>query len=1124
MRHLIGTFLLLQSLGSFSQTNWASNPFEQKAFVENKGQFPRQMDNARPTEMSFGQGKGLMVNGRTLPVLFGASCEGTELYFTAQGLSYRHDEYPVFSKEEREKIEEGQHLAPSKMKTISHFLHITWEGANKNVKVVAEDAVSYYYTYPDNRDASGKSSLKASAYKKIIYRDMYANIDVEYTFPTPSQTTLLSYKRGVEAAGIKYSIILHPGADPSQIKMKYLNAQSISLDASGNIVIQSSFGEFIDHAPQTFYADNHQTIFSSFAIKNNVVSFSIPNYQNSSSPLENRAACEGCELSSQGGVIIDPWVTNPVFPGYNAAYDLEYDFAGNVYAYGGASPYIEIKMNNAGAIQWIYTATLFTHIGYYGDLAVDPVSGSSYVVEGTYWPFSPGGSRVAKVDASGAQIAMFPTGNSTMKEAWRAVYDNCNKKIVIAGSSFNNPTRYQGYILDTNCVNLTSVNVLTGTTFALNEQDMCMLAQDNSGNVFMGNCGNKFLKVPAATLAPTAYVLPNNHSFTELSSIEYIRNINPSSCGMNAMAASGKYVYTYDGGLLQRWNKNTGAFMNGTTLSATKFRWGGITVDECDNIFVGTPLGVTQYDTTFTVVTTIPSPAGTDTVYDVRLAPGNMLYVCGKSYVASFQLSLPACGTSFSVTATAVGSCTGQGSATATATGGNAPYTYSWSPTGGTGPNATGLFAGNYTVTVTDNTACAPKFQTATVTVTSGGSNMTVTNAQSNLLCNGGLSGSATVTPAGGTAPYTYSWSPAAGSASSATGLSAGTYTVLVTDSTGCVLSQIIIITQPAPIVITASSTSTTCTSNNGTASANTSGGTPGYAYLWNNGQTTSTALALSGGAYSVTVTDANGCTKTQSVSVSSGGSLIVSTSSTQSGCSINNGTATANSSSGTTPYTYSWSNGQTAQTATGLAAGNYSVIVTDASGCVQGQNVVITQTPGPVASAIAGTTSISIGAGTTLTGSGGGTYQWSPTTGLSCITCANPATTPSQTTEYCVLVTDINNCSDSACITIYVDIPCGNIYIPNAFSPNNDLENDLECVMGSCIEAVYLSIYNRWGEKVFEYNGSPLSSGGAGGGPCWDGTYKGKPLNTAVFSYYLEATFSSGEKINKKGNISLLR
>jgi gliding motility-associated-like protein len=108
--------------------------------------------------------------------------------------------------------------------------------------------------------------------------------------------------------------------------------------------------------------------------------------------------------------------------------------------------------------------------------------------------------------------------------------------------------------------------------------------------------------------------------------------------------------------------------------------------------------------------------------------------------------------------------------------------------------------------------------------------------------------------------------------------------------------------------------------------------------------------------------------------------------------------------------------------------------------------------------------------------------------------------------------------CRDTACISIHIKndaVKCVDLFVPNAFSPNNDGVNDLETVLGNCIAKMQFLIFDRWGEKVFESD-NPKDS--------WDGTYNGEPMNTAVFVYYLRATLTTGEEITQKGNISLVR
>ncbi|WP_180856400.1 SprB repeat-containing protein, partial [Flavobacterium panici] len=123
------------------------------------------------------------------------------------------------------------------------------------------------------------------------------------------------------------------------------------------------------------------------------------------------------------------------------------------------------------------------------------------------------------------------------------------------------------------------------------------------------------------------------------------------------------------------------------------------------------------------------------------------------------------------------------GSASVAVSGGTSAYTYSWSPSGGTAATATGLTAGTYTVTVTDANSCQI---TQSFTITEPAALTASPVAQTNIACFGGNTGSATISATGGTGGYTYSWSPSGGTAATATGLTAGTYTVTVTDSNLC--------------------------------------------------------------------------------------------------------------------------------------------------------------------------------------------------------------------------------------------------------------------------------------------------------------------------------------------------
>ena len=274
------------------------------------------------------------------------------------------------------------------------------------------------------------------------------------------------------------------------------------------------------------------------------------------------------------------------------------------------------------------------------------------------------------------------------------------------------------------------------------------------------------------------------------------------------------------------------------------------------------------------------------------------------------------------------------------------------------------MVAGTYTVTITDANACTG---TVTATVTEPTA-LVATIASTNVSCNGGTNGTATVTATGGTGTKTYSWAPSGGTAATASGLAAGTYTVTVTDANMCMTTQTVSITEPAALVASiASKTNVACNgASNGAATATVTGGTPVYTYSWApSGGTAATASGLAAGTYTVTITDANMCMTTQTVSITEPVALVASIASkTNVACNgASNGAATATVTGGTPVYTYSWApSGGTAATASGLAAGTYTVTITDANMCMTTQTVSITQP-----AVIATTQTVSICAGASL-------------------------------------------------------------------------------------------------------------------------------------------------------------
>lgn len=223
----------------------------------------------------------------------------------------------------------------------------------------------------------------------------------------------------------------------------------------------------------------------------------------------------------------------------------------------------------------------------------------------------------------------------------------------------------------------------------------------------------------------------------------------------------------------------------------------------------------------------------------------------------------------------------------------------------------------------------------------------------------------------------------------------------------------------------------------------------------------------------------------------------------------------------GTAPFTFAWSNGDTAQSVSGLCAGNYSVTITDASGDNTVGNFMIKEPP-PLTVDAGADTVLEFGQSVQLnatSSSGTVSYSWQPPVDLSCSDCPDPVSTPLETTTYTVTVTDSAGCQAMDVITITVVDDAG-LFVPNAFSPNGDGHNDevFAFVTGSNTLDVFV-IYNRWGQVVFST--SSVSNGKSTG---WDGTLKGEPQPVGCYAYVARAFDVNGTEHFVTGNITLLR
>ena len=419
-------------------------------------------------------------------------------------------------------------------------------------------------------------------------------------------------------------------------------------------------------------------------------------------------------------------------------------------------------------------------------------------------------------------------------------------------------------------------------------------------------------------------------------------------------------------------------------------------------------------------------------------------------------------------------------------------------------------------MTVTDNCGAS---ETASVIITQPVSLSASANTAVNILCNGASSGSASSNILGGTSPYTYSWSPSGGSGQNATNLSAGIYTLVITDNNGCTATAFTTITQPSSIGVSASASSNiSCNgANTGSATSTATGGPSPYTYSWSPaGGTGANASNLSAGTYTITVTDNNGCTGTATTNINGisvkpeiTGFDFICKEATTTLAALDTGTAGA--------LKYLWSTGATSSTITVSSSGTYSVVIQNGN-CEDSTSVnVALDNPGIFACC---DTIIQLGNSTHLDASGASSYKWisSPASIINCDSCADLLVSPTLTTSYTVTGIDSLGCSIEKVIVVTVEIPCINLVVPNVFTPNYAGPNGVNNVFyikTKTIDSWSIFIYDRWGKEMYK-SSNPLQ--------YWDGTSESKGQAPDGVYYYIIKATCQGTAYKKDGFVQLIR
>ena len=844
--------------------------FGTRYFIENKGQY----DTVLPPDHK---------------ILFAYDHNNERIYFTQEGIYYHLIKNYSLSERDMERQEEGEKVREKPAKHA--YIKMSWPHGNTNVIIEPQERQGHYLTF-------GTKELNSYPYKKLIYKNVYPNIDIEYTLPEN------------EFHGIKYSLVLHPGADLRNVKILYSgDVKKIKLTDSNCVIIKTQLEDIIEHAPVSFDGTNNK-LDTRFLLNKDTIGFEI---LSGYSPSEN--------------IIVDPWVTTvTTLTNNNVAYDVDYDFVGGTYIYGStgqpkvaaydaAGNHLWTFMGSVSAISWVAQP-----LSYVGNFAVDKFTGKTYIGQGVNNGTT--GSLIVRIDNQGAYDNFVTQGNSNNQEVWDLGFHCTSAEVFVMGGGHTSNNSAATINTLTGILSLSCFNPLN-TAFV---HDIGCHTIDEAGNIFVYYVGSNTGLKNRITLVNSSFngnVWTMNSTFTVLAEAANKNNYQgsvPASGGFNAMHVNQNYLYYYDGLNLAAFDKSTGTVIAQTTTGLSARAQGGIAVDDCDNIYVGGYGNILTYNfngSTFTAGQSI-SLQTTSYVYDIKLNKvSKMLYVCGSGFVGTYQAANTlACTTlssacafgqgGISVTTTSI-TCASLGTATCVAVGGQGPYTYTWLPSMQTGSTATGLNPGLHSIIVKDfgfnTTYTASTYLTPLVALTG-----TVANPY-NLDC-AGVAGTVGITNfAGGSGSQTYLWTNGTTTQTTpiATSITPGNYTFTVIDGLSkCVLSQTFAAKSPPALTLNINAnTMSVCPGSSVTLTPLIYGGTPNYTFAWSgypNANILSTTQNVAGiHVYSLTGTDSKNCPITKTVGITFFNTPTLSVSSV-SICPLQTGTLSV---SGANSYTW---------------------------------------------------------------------------------------------------------------------------------------------------------------------------------------------------------------------------
>jgi len=575
--------LILTSNFLFAQQNFRFNEFHYSPnFIENKGQF----DNP------YFKTKG--------KILYAVDQNAIQIYFTDRAeVIYRIEQ--KIKNSERKK---GDYTKPKKL-AIREIVKSEWVNPNSNFQVVCENPSLDYHNYAmlseDSKNVYSIDNIRS--YGKLIYKNIYPNVDIEYEVK----------KEG----GVKYSLILKPGADLSKISLQY--DKNIILQDS-KVIIPTVHGNIVENQPYSFIKRNKKFIPSSFFVEENKVKYRL----------------DGNTISE--AVVFDPWVQTPSLPNSNGVWEVETDALGNIYVIGGDMPMKLLKYNSAGVLQWTYNTPYDTANFWLGTLATDN-AGFSYITSGS-------SANIQKINPSGGLV--WNASGGLNDEYWAISFSADQTRLIVGGTRLNplNIAASNGVIFDINTNNgsqITRVNV-AGTRqgplgLGMQPNEVRSLTSSRNGRYYfltLDSIGGVTRLFGNQANCSNTITFKNQSDYNFDYKSEFYRPVNGNS-GIKAIRANDRFIYTHNGVLVHRRDLNTGAILgtfnipggiNTVSLGYNQPGNNGIEVDSCGNVYVGSSDRIIKLDPFLNVLQTINLPFR---VFDIAIGNNGEVVVCGAT-------------------------------------------------------------------------------------------------------------------------------------------------------------------------------------------------------------------------------------------------------------------------------------------------------------------------------------------------------------------------------------------------------------------------------------------------------------------------------------------------------------